>query len=1140
MSSGSNFGPLGVVSSSISIVSTTSNIDSSYLAQGGVLLNGYVPNSAVSSAELAAIDTWVRDGGILISTTDATTHQDISSSYGLTVTDGASDIWRIVDTTNPIINGPFGLVGNIGNTFFASGSISYFNSASLDPGDLVIAEDTLSGQPTMVLRALGDGYILFTSDEGIFRANMTGGGVISTGNVRLTANTMAWGASLVEAREFQTLNLNVDPVNDAPVQLSIEGTALNYSENEGQKAITNTLVLNDIDDTNLESATIAITGSYLPAEDLLAFTDTANITSSWNAATGVLTLSGSDTVSAYQGALRAVSYENTSDNLTTTTRTISFSVNDGEANSNTASRSIDLSAVNDAPILSSIEGTTLAYTENDGAVLVTSTLTLTDTDDSNLESARISITPNLAATQDILAFTNTASITGSWNTLTGVLTLSGTDTIANYQAALRSITYENSSEDPSQLARTVTFSVNDGNLNSAGVTRSLSVSQNNDAPVQSSIEPTAITYTENDVPQILTTTLAISDVDDSFMESATVSISGNYTAGEDVLAFTDTPGISGSFNSATGELVLTGTDTIAAYESALRTITYENTSANPSALSRTVSFVVNDGNLNAAVATRDINIVPVNNAPIQNSIESTVLNYNENEGPRSITSTLILSDVDDINLESASVAIGASYVAGEDVLAFSNTGNISGSFNAITGVKTLTGTDTVAAYQAALRSVTYENTSDNPSTLNRTLSFIVTDGDSNAATVTRTIAVLPVNDAPVQNSIETGALAVTENIGPLVLTSSITLADIDDLTLDSATVSLTGNYINGEDILSFTNTPDISGNFNALTGVMTVTGTDTVAAYQAALRAVTYENNSDNPSTVSRTVTFTVDDGNTNSAAVSRNIDIIAVNDAPVQSTIEATAIAYSENDGNVAVTSTITLSDVDDTNLASASVSITSNYVAGEDILSFVDTANINASFNALSGTLTLSGTDSVAAYEAALRSVNYTNTSDNPSGLSRTMSFVVNDGNRDASTVTRTLNVTPINDAPTLASMEVTALPYTENDLPAVVSTSLAPGDLDDTTLETASISISGNYSPGEDILAYTNTAAITGTFNAVTGVLTLTGSDTVGAYQNALRSVTYHNTSDDPSPLDRTITFTINDGEIKIPRQSRGYLM
>ena len=48
---------------------------------------------------------------------------------------------------------------------------------------------------------------------------------------------------------------------------------------------------------------------------------------------------------------------------------------------------------------------------------------------------------------------------------------------------------------------------------------------------------------------------------------------------------------------------------------------------------------------------------------------------------------------------------------------------------------------------------------------------------------------------------------------------------------------------------------------------------------------------------------------------------------------------------------------------------------------------------------------------------------------------------------------------------------------------------------------------------MLGFTNQNGITGSFNAATGVLTLTGSATVANYQTALRSVTYANASDNP---------------------------
>ena len=62
--------------------------------------------------------------------------------------------------------------------------------------------------------------------------------------------------------------------------------------------------------------------------------------------------------------------------------------------------------------------------------------------------------------QDTLTFTNTAAITGSFNTTTGVLTLTGSTTPANYQAALRSVQFTNTAG--SATSKTITFQADDG------------------------------------------------------------------------------------------------------------------------------------------------------------------------------------------------------------------------------------------------------------------------------------------------------------------------------------------------------------------------------------------------------------------------------------------------------------------------------------------------------------------------------------------------------------------------------------------------------------------------------------------------------------------------------------------------------
>ncbi|MEH2349229.1 MAG: cadherin-like domain-containing protein, partial [Nostoc sp.] len=175
---------------------------------------------------------------------------------------------------------------------------------------------------------------------------------------------------------------------------------------------------------------------------------------------------------------------------------------------------------------------------------------------------------------------------------------------------------------------------------------------------------------------------------------------------------------------------------------------------------------------------------------------------------------------------------------------------------------------------------TYTNSSDNPSTTPRTISFVVNDGASNSTTVTRNINITAVNNAPVATG-TISALAYTEN-ATTAIDSAITVSDVDSANLTSATVSITSGFASAQDILAFTNQNGITGSYNSSTGVLTLTGSSSVANYQTALRSITYTNSSDNPNTTPRTVSFIVNDGTANSTVVTRNINITAVNDAPV------------------------------------------------------------------------------------------------------------------------------------------------------------------------------------------------------------------------------------------------------------------
>ena len=112
----------------------------------------------------------------------------------------------------------------------------------------------------------------------------------------------------------------------------------------------------------------------------------------------------------------------------------------------------------------------------------------------------------------------------------------------------------------------------------------------------------------------------------------------------------------------------------------------------------------------------------------------------------------------------------------------------------------------------------------------------------------------------------------------LTISNLIELSDADSTDLKSATIAITTNFIVG-DILISSDTDNIVSSFTAATGILTLTGTDTVANYQAAMRLIEYKaydgyTYTDEESSHSKTMTFTVvdDDTDTESVTVTRGI----------------------------------------------------------------------------------------------------------------------------------------------------------------------------------------------------------------------------------------------------------------------------
>ena len=855
-----------------------------------------------------------------------------------------------------------------------------------------------------------------------------------TRSVSFQVNT---GGALNPLSNVLTTSINITPVKHSPSLLNLETIDVGYTQGTPAN-ITNAITVSDIDSINLLSATVTISQGYIAGQDFLNFTNTATIKGKF--ANGTLTLTGSDSIANYEAALHSITFS-TGNNPGKGQRAVTFNVIDdgGKSSLNTPTRYIDVTPVYALPVLSNIETTTLQYNQDPAPTYanqitpISTTIQASDVDSLVLNGATIQILGNYAPFQDLLVFNNTSNITGTWDSSSGTMTLSGQDTLAAYAAALQSVSYQNRADNPSTLTRNVvyTVTVNHGypdpnypTQTSLPVSRAIQINHTNKPPVLTVVDTTPLSYTENTAPVVIAPNILATDANSNTIISATIQITGNYNAGQsvDTLAFTDTSKITGSWNATTGTLKLSGNDTVSNYRTALRSITFANNQDAVTAPQRTVSFTVTDDNpLNSNTVTRNINIATVNQAPILSGIESTPVIFKINDpnttNTRPITSTTVVTDYDSPNLRYASIKITGGYVPGEDQLVIdgSAAGTLYPAWNAATGELTLSGTASQSAYLKAITGVIYLNRAATPTATPRIVSIQVFDDylvPSNV--VARSVSFSATNIPPSVSINAGGPLVYVEQTAAAPVAPALTVVDPDSPNMVSATVAITAGYIQGQDSLVFANTPRIQGSWNVSTGVLTLSGVDSQASYQAALQSVKFYNLSNNPNNSTRTVSFAVNDGLNLSNAANQQVNVQGINVPPTIATNSGGPVVYSQgnstNPNSVAVVPAFTAIDPESNILTKATIAITpGSYQKGNDVLSFVNTKTITGNFDAQTGILTLTGVDSVSNYRAAIRTVTYQFTKATAIGSTKTISLQVLDGINFSNTVTQDIWVNP-----------------------------------------------------------------------------------------------------------------------------------
>src|SRR5690606_1775917 len=116
---------------------------------------------------------------------------------------------------------------------------------------------------------------------------------------------------------------------------------------------------------------------------------------------------------------------------------------------------------------------------------------------------------------------------------------------------------------------------------------------------------------------------------------------------------------------------------------------------------------------------------------------------------------------------------------------------------------------------------------------------------------------------------------------PQLLQDTITVTDNGHASLAGATISITDGFVTG-DMLTVTTPSGLTQSYDDATGVLSITGSQTVAEFQTMLRSLSYYSTSEVPGTnTTRTVRITVTDGVSSGTPVTFTVNIVPVNDAP-------------------------------------------------------------------------------------------------------------------------------------------------------------------------------------------------------------------------------------------------------------------
>ena len=303
---------------------------------------------------------------------------------------------------------------------------------------------------------------------------------------------------------------------------------------------------------------------------------------------------------------------------------LEYTVNDGRFTSAPVQQEVNIETFNNHPPVVSTNGGQVfntVFTEEGGPVpaVNTSAFILTDGD---LVAFAYSVTVTItgvpdSTSEDVLRVVGVPSDMTLESTASE-LTLSGFLPIAEFRSVLTTLTYDNIADNPSGSGRTLVFTVNDSLVTSDPAQTIINFQFINDPP-SVAVTPSMEEFTEGIGPVRVYATVEVLDEDNQYLVSAVLNLTA-FDGEMEVLSVS--PPISGSilaeYDTTKNTLTLLGNDTLQAYSDVLSTLTYDHLTdqGSPTAGIRALTLTVSDGLDSSIPVEVLIPFTAVNDPPI--------------------------------------------------------------------------------------------------------------------------------------------------------------------------------------------------------------------------------------------------------------------------------------------------------------------------------------------------------------------------------------------------------------------------------------------------------------------------------------------------------------------------------------------